>query len=146
MTKFYIDNQGRYIGGYDGAEPPSGSIEVATAPGHASDTWDGAAWAKAVAVPTEAQIVAGYMAAVQEHLDDTARQAGYDHILAAISYAEEPAVPRYQAEGRAFRTWRSQVWLKCEQVLSEFKAGARTTPTTAELIAELPAAPGALDA
>lgn len=97
------------------------------------------------AAPTEAQIVAAYMASVQQHLDAVAVAAGYDGIVSVVTYADEPAVPRYQAEGVAFRAWRSQVWLKCEQVLAGVKAGTRAAPTTAELIEELPAAPGIED-
>lgn len=97
--------------------------------------------ARQLAVLTEAQIVAAYMADVQRHLDAAAAAAGYDGIISVVSYADEPSVPRYQAEGQAFRAWRSQVWLRCEQVLAGVKAGTRAAPTTAELIAELPTAP-----
>jgi hypothetical protein len=40
MTKYFIDTQGKYIGGFDGAEPPAGSIEVPSPPGHAKQLWD----------------------------------------------------------------------------------------------------------
>lgn len=93
------------------------------------------------AVPTEAEVIAGYMAAVQKHMDARAVTFGYDNLLSVISYAEEPSVARYQNEGLAFRTWRSQCWAKCESVLAAVKAGQRVAPTDAELLAELPAAP-----
>ena len=41
MTKFYVDAGGKYLGGFDGAVPPAGAIEVSFAPDHALDTWDG---------------------------------------------------------------------------------------------------------
>lgn len=44
MTKFYVDAQGRYLGGFDGAEPPDGAIEVAEPPQHGTDLWVGNAW------------------------------------------------------------------------------------------------------
>lgn len=44
MTQFYVDAQGRYLGGFDGAEPPAGAIEVAHAPANASDIWTSGAW------------------------------------------------------------------------------------------------------
>lgn len=88
--------------------------------------------------PTEAQIVAAYMAAVQQHMDARAISFGYDNLISVITYAEEPAVARYQAEGQAFRAWRSACWLACEQMLAAVKAGERAAPTHAELIAELP--------
>lgn len=90
---------------------------------------------------TEAETVAAYMAAVQGHMDATARSFGYDHLIAVISYAEEPSVPRYQNEGLAFRAWRSLVWQACEQVLAAVKAGEREAPTVNDLLAELPEAP-----
>jgi len=48
--------------------------------------------------------------AVAAHLDAAARGLGYDDIRSAVSYAEEPEVPDYMAEGRRFRRWRSRVW------------------------------------
>lgn len=47
---------------------------------------------------------------VQAALDETARAQGYADITTAISYAEEPAVARFQVEGRRLRRWRSLVW------------------------------------
>lgn len=44
MTKFYVDGQGAYIGGFDGALPPDGAIEVSKAPNTARDKWIGGAW------------------------------------------------------------------------------------------------------
>lgn len=39
--KFYVNPEGRYIGGYDGALPPDGSIEVPGPPEDPNDIWDG---------------------------------------------------------------------------------------------------------
>jgi hypothetical protein len=44
MTKYFIDSDGNYIGGFEGADPPEGSIEVPNAPDHALDKWNGSAW------------------------------------------------------------------------------------------------------
>lgn len=44
MTKYFIDVNGNYIGGFDGATPPEGSIEVAIPPDHGLDRWDGKQW------------------------------------------------------------------------------------------------------
>lgn len=89
--------------------------------------------------PTEAQILRQYERAVQRHLDDAAKASGYDGIATAVSYAGEPAVPRFQAEGQAFRAWRSLVWEHCYSVLDAYKSGQRTQPSVAQLISELPA-------
>jgi hypothetical protein len=95
--------------------------------------------ARVAMAPTEAQIVAAYMTAVQQHMDVRAVAFGYDNLISVITYAEEPAVARYQAEGQAFRAWRSACWFACEQMLSAVKVGERSAPTHAELLAELPA-------
>lgn len=76
--------------------------------------------------------------AVQAHLDSTAQAAGYDNVTSAVTYADEPVVPKFQAEGKAFRAWRSLVWAHCIKVLDEVNSGARNIPTESELIGELP--------
>lgn len=43
--RFYVDSTGRYLGAYDGAEPPAGAIEVESAPVSALMLWDGEGWA-----------------------------------------------------------------------------------------------------
>lgn len=89
--------------------------------------------------PTSEQIRAALTDAVYAHMNAAAQARGYDDIKAAVTYAEEPAVPLFQAEGRALRAWRSLVWAHCYQVLADVQAGTRAIPTAAQLIAELPA-------
>jgi hypothetical protein len=43
-TLYYVDVNGNYIGGFSGAEPPEGSIEVPTAPDDARQKWLNGAW------------------------------------------------------------------------------------------------------
>lgn len=43
-TKYFVDTAGNYIGGFAGAKPPPGAIEVPRAPAHGLDTWDGTQW------------------------------------------------------------------------------------------------------
>ena len=76
--------------------------------------------------------------AVQSFMDAKAREHGYDDIKSAVTYADEPSVPKFQTEGQAFRSWRSLVWAYCYQMLADVQAGTRTVPTAAVLIAELP--------
>lgn len=90
------------------------------------------------APPDPAQIRADRIADVDAHMNAAARALGYDNILAAVTYADEPAVPRFQLEGQAFRAWRSRVWAHCYQVLDDVTAGVRDIPTAEQLIAELP--------
>ena len=85
-----------------------------------------------------AEIKSSLTAAVQSHMDATAQSSGYDDIKTACTYADEPAVPKFQAEGQVFRTWRSLVWAYCYAQLDAVTAGQRTVPTADVLIAELP--------
>lgn len=77
--------------------------------------------------------------AIQRHLDAAARERGYDSIATAVSYAEEPAVPKFQGDGKAFRAWRSLVWDYAYQELVRVKAGEREIPAIDTFLAELPA-------
>lgn len=88
--------------------------------------------------PTLEQIQRQCVDAVQAHMDDAARALNYDDIKTAVTYADEPAVPKFQAEGQAFRAWRSLVWATCYQIMDEVLAEQRPVPTAAELIAQLP--------
>lgn len=65
---------------------------------------------------------------VQAHMDQTARAYGYDDIKTAVTYAEEPAVAKFQAEGRALRAWRSRVWAACYELLERVQAGEAEEP------------------
>jgi len=125
-------------------EPPAEGVPA----GHtlvfdeAGEQWAVAALdAESFPVPpgeTPEQMQAALTASVQAHLDSVARGLGYDNIFTAVTYADEPAVPKFQAEGQALRAWRSQVWGRCYELLGEVLAGTRAVPSAAELIAELP--------
>jgi hypothetical protein len=71
--------------------------------------------------------------AVQARLDSFAQVWGYDNIFTACTYAEEPAVTQFQAEGRALRAWRSQTWAVCYANVD--------APSLDALLALLPAYP-----
>jgi len=77
-------------------------------------------------------------AAVQRHLDATARKRLYDGILSLCSYATSTD-PKFGAEGQAGVAWRDAVWSACYAIMAEVQAGTRPIPTEAELLAELPA-------
>lgn len=77
MTKFYVDAQGRYLGGFDGAEPPDGAIEVSSPPEHGTDIWTNGAWTIIPIVPEQvtmrqarlALLAAGLLANVDTSID-----------------------------------------------------------------------------
>ncbi|MBK1711298.1 hypothetical protein [Rubrivivax gelatinosus] len=89
--------------------------------------------------PTLEQSCADLKASVQIRLDEAAQAAGYDDIKSAVSYADEPAVPQYQADGVRLRAWRSRVWAFALPVINRVAAGELTPEAAAEQLVELPA-------
>jgi len=85
------------------------------------------------------QVIYQYKAEIQQHMDAEAQALGYDDIATAVTYAEEPAVPKFQAEGQAFRAWRSQVWAYGYALIDAVMAGERERPDLQSLLSELPA-------
>ena len=79
-----------------------------------------------------------YEVAVQAELDRAAQARGYDSLFTAISYADEPAVPRFQADGQAFRRWRSLVWDYAHTELNAVLAGEKPQPKLDAFLASLP--------
>lgn len=75
--------------------------------------------------------------AVQRVLDNKAQELLYDNCLSVCSYIDT-GVPKFDAEGKAFRAWRSAVWAKGYEILAKVQEGEREIPTEEELIAELP--------
>src|SRR5690606_12188462 len=61
MTKFYRNEAGQYLGGFDGA-PPAGGIEVPFPPEDARATWNGSGWDE----PPKPDID-GFTTAIWEH-------------------------------------------------------------------------------
>lgn len=79
--------------------------------------------------------------AVQRHLDTVAQSWSYDDMRAACTYADEPAVSQFQAEGSALRAWRSLCWAACYALLNETIISGTQRPSVAQVIAALPAVP-----
>lgn len=98
---------------------------------------------KIVALPdptqeeVEQQVQAQLTNAVQRVLDSKAQELLYDNCLSVCSYIDT-GVAKFDAEGRAFRAWRSAVWAKGYDILAQVQAGQRPIPTEEQLIAELP--------
>lgn len=79
-----------------------------------------------------------YINSIQQFMDSAANEFGYDNIQTAVTYAEEPAVLKFQLEGKSFRSWRSLVWDYAYMQLNLVQSGSREKPTPNELILELP--------
>ncbi len=83
------------------------------------------------------QIKQTLLRAVDNYLDGTVQQRGYDNIAKCVTY-EGDIDPIFNAEGTAAKQWRSKVYRTCYNILAEVEAGLRGIPTVEELIAELP--------
>lgn len=146
---FYSASTGGFYDASISPQIPSGAVEI-TREEHAS-LMDGQSQGKVITAggdgrpfladqppPTAEQVAKQYEAATQAHLDAEAVAAGYDDIKNVVTYAEEPAVPKFQADGKAFRRWRSLVWAYAYEQLAAVQAGEREQPTIEEFLAELP--------
>lgn len=125
-----------------GTCPDDADIEVSGVIGELSEADYTAALNKEAAdlsTLTLARTKAQYEGAIQTKLDSAAVAAGYDNIATAVSYAEEPAVPTFQADGKAFRTWRSLAWAYAYSTLDAVLAGTQAQPTIEDFVAGMPA-------
>lgn len=110
---------------------------------HNAEIKDFGAYYEAVAIPEpsqeekQAKLQKQLTDAVQHVLDAKAQELNYDSCLSVCSYIDT-GVPKFDAEGRAFRAWRSAVWAKGYEILAQVQSGQRAIPTEAELISELP--------
>ena len=107
---------------------------------HTSGAWadESAPTAAEVAEQATAALTAMFESAAQNLLDTTAQSHGYDSINTVVSYADEPAVLKFQNDGIAFRAWRSKVWVYAYEQLAMAQAGTRTIPTVDAFLSELP--------
>lgn len=126
-----------------GVTPADVGATEAPRPGPAY-VWDGYGWmldealAAQLVAQAKADQIKAVAAQVQAHLDAQAVALGYDNIFTAVTYATEPAVPKFQNDGIALRTWRSLVWAKCYEVLDEIEAGTLDPLDASQLLALLP--------
>lgn len=91
--------------------------------------------------PTPQELQASLTDFVQKLMDAKAQSYHYDNLTTAVTYADEPAVPKFQQEGQAFRAWRSQVWATAYSILADVQAGTRAFPTVSEVPSLLPPFP-----
>jgi hypothetical protein len=82
-----------------------------------------------------------YISNIQNVMDIKAKEYGYDNIFTAVTYAEEPIIPKFQIEGTAFREWRSLVWATCYSILDDYQNGEIQEPSVEDIISQLPVFP-----
>ena len=89
-TRFFVDAQGRIIGGFgDGAEPPAGSIEVPEPP-PGDAVWSGAGWIVTEPVPQSVSRFQAKAALALAGLLDQANDvvAGSGNTVLQLAWAE----------------------------------------------------------
>lgn len=113
---------------------PEGTIEVELKPGQNFEWLDGA-W---VAVTPPAPSLGDYEGAIQAHVDAVARARLFRDGVTLASYVASTNV-QWAAEAQAFVAWRDQVWTYAYQELDRVQSGARSLPSLADILGELPA-------
>lgn len=89
----------------------------------------------APAMPSEAD----YAAAIQAHIEATAKARGYVDAVTCASYATSQH-PVWGPEARAFVAWRDSAWTAAFAMLAEVKAGRAPIISASAVVAALPAA------
>lgn len=125
MTVFVERQGGAVVGVYANLQP--GRAEEALADDHAD----------VLAFFNPPPDLAAYAAAIQAHVDAAAHSKGYESGFALAGYAAS-TVPAWADEAAAFIAWRDVVWGYAYGELAKVEAHARTQPSVAELVAELP--------
>lgn len=90
---------------------------------------------------TTEEIKKNYENLVDRHIDSVAKEKGYARIgvspsVSCLGYASFSNP--WQAEAITFGEWIASLWPALWQIQADVESGARTLPTEAELIAELP--------
>jgi hypothetical protein len=89
MIKYFVNNQGEYLGGFEGVEPPAGAIEVLNPPVHGLDIWNGSVFVTPSAITDDREDQIG-----REELkviDAASVRALREFILA--KFANDPLLP-----------------------------------------------------
>lgn len=87
--------------------------------------------------PTPEEIVQEYIGLIQLRLDTFAQTRGYDGILSACTYVNDP-IEKFAIEGQYCVQARGETWATGYIILDEVLAGIRPAPTWEEVEAELP--------
>lgn len=131
-VKHFVDHSGSYIGGFEGTEPPDGSVEVHVPPADGRQIWSFSkgAWGGPLLA------VVDYEDAIQAKVDVTAKQKLFRDGVTLASYTASTN-PQWAAEALAFVAWRDGVWAYAYTELAKVQAGKRQQPTVEEFLAEI---------
>lgn len=87
-TKYYVDNNGNYLGGFGGSEPPKGSKEVPNAPAHGLDKWVNGAWVAHVPEESKQEKLSKITVTTQSGITFDGNEAARTNIMGALKVAE----------------------------------------------------------
>jgi len=104
----------------DDAVAPAGLWDWAV--GEAARLGDDLLFEPGPSPPTREQMQAGYTAAIEAHVEATARARGYTSAVSCATYAAS-TIPAWKAESVAFVAWRDAVWTAALASLEAVKAG-----------------------
>jgi hypothetical protein len=76
----------------------------------------------AQAAPKPEQVQARYTAAIEAHVEATARARGYTSAVSCATYTAS-TIPAWRADGAAFVAWRDAVWTAALAMLAAVQAG-----------------------
>lgn len=86
---------------------------------------------------TPASALEDYQAAVQSVIDEAARSRRYADGNSMASY-DGSTVQQWDAEAKAFKAWRDNVWQYAYSALSKVQGGEREQPSVDKFLSELP--------
>lgn len=112
---------------------PAGTVEIPLKPG-ADHEWVNGAWTP-VAPPPPTQD--DYATAIQKHVDDAAREKGYNDGATLASYVTS-TIAAWAGEASAFVIWRDGVWAYALAQLAAVQSGQRPAPSVGDFLEELP--------
>lgn len=87
--------------------------------------------------PTPEQVIEGFRAAIQSHVDAQAVSRRYDSGNSLATYVNSTN-PQWSAEAAVFVAWRDAVWAYAYAEMDKVLGGERVQPTVEAFLTELP--------
>jgi len=83
------------------------------------------------------QLLNAMRVAINERVEQTARQRGYNGAESLASYVNS-GVPQWASEAQVFIAWRDQVWSEALAMMAQVEAGNIPIPTMSQALASIP--------